>query len=47
MMLAARNEHKAAEAKLEAKSAGGKEWEWEFLIFYRCRTSLVLVELSL
>ena len=31
MRLAAGNERQAAEAKLEAKSAGGKEWE--FFIF--------------
>ena len=29
MRLAARNESKAAEAKSEAKSAGGMEWEGE------------------
>ena len=38
MRLTAGNERQAADAKLEAKSAGGKEWE--FLFFYRCRTSL-------
>ena len=42
MRLAAWNEGQAAEAKLEAKSAGGMEWESEFLFFYRCRTSLDL-----
>ena len=42
MRLAAGNEGQAAEAKSEAKSTGGKEWEWEFLGFYRCRTSLVI-----
>ena len=41
MRLAAGNEGQAAEAKSEAKSTGGKEWE--FLFFYRCRTSLVSV----
>ena len=44
MRLAAGNEGQAAEAKLEAKSAGGKEWEWEFLFFYRCRTSLIEID---
>ena len=41
MRQAAGNERQAAEANLEAKSAGRKEWEWEFLFFYRCRTSLI------
>ena len=40
MRLAAQIESEAAEANSEAKSAGGKEWEPEFLFFYRCHTSL-------
>ena len=43
MRLAARIESKAAEANSEAKSAGGKEWEPEFLFFYRCHTSLLKI----
>ena len=31
-------------ANLEAKSAGGKEWEAEFLFFYCCHTPLYLNE---
>ena len=41
MRLAARIESKAAEANSEAKSAGGKEREPEFLFFYRCHTALI------
>ena len=44
MRLAARNESQAAEAEWEAKSAGGKEWEAEFLFFYRCLTSLIYIQ---
>ena len=31
------------EKELEAKNAGGKEWEGEFLFFYRCCASLDLI----
>ena len=41
MRLAAQIESKAAEANSEAKSAGGKEREPEFLFFYRCHTALI------